>query len=73
MLRVIGLYARRAERRGELRGGILSGQPLLLIAPVIVATLWNNLFAGPEPLDIAATFEAYLDLLFNPGSNGLTA
>ena len=66
VLRMVRLYAQRAERRGELRGGSLSGHPLLMVAPVIVMTLWNNLFAGPEPIDVVATFEAYLDLIFRP-------
>ena len=68
VLRSIRLYARRAERRGELRAGIVSRQPLLMIAPVVVTTLWNSLFASHEPVDISATFDDYLDLLFEPVS-----
>ncbi len=71
VLRMIRLHARRAERRGELRGGLLSEQPLLMVAPVVVTTLWNSLFAGPEALDVAAVFETYLDLLFKPGLSGI--
>lgn len=62
VLRSIRLYARCAE----LRAGIVSRQPLLMIAPVVVTTLWNSLFASHEPVDIAATFDDYLDLLFKP-------
>lgn len=73
VLRMVRVYARRAERRGELHGVLLSGQPLLMVAPVVVTTLWNNLFAGPEPIDVAAMFDLYLDLLFEPRSGGLSA
>ncbi len=72
VLRTVRLYALRAERRGELPAGLLSPHPLLMVAPVVVASLWNSLFAGPEPLDITATFGAYVDLLFRapPGRHG---
>ncbi len=66
VLRMIRIYARRAERRGELRPHALSDQPILMAAPAVIAMLWNGLFAGDEPLDVAAMFEAWLDLVFGP-------
>jgi AcrR family transcriptional regulator len=65
VLRLVRLYARRAERRGELQGDSLSRLPILLAAPLIIATLWNGLFASDEQFDVAAVFEAWLDLVFN--------
>jgi AcrR family transcriptional regulator len=64
VLRLMRLYARRAERLGEVRGNGLSRLPILAAAPVVAATLWNGLFASDEQLDVAAVFEAWLDLVF---------
>jgi TetR/AcrR family transcriptional regulator, regulator of autoinduction and epiphytic fitness len=69
VLRLVRIIARRAERRGELRSDALSRMPMLLVAPAVITTLWNSIFAAAEPLDVADVFEAYLDLLFsNDGS-----
>ncbi len=64
VLRIIRLYARRAERRGELRREILSRLPILLAAPVVISAFWNGLFASDDQLDVAAVFEAWLDIVF---------
>lgn len=64
VLRLVRLYAARAERRGELRSNALSRLPLLLVAPAVLAALWNNLFGRTEPLDVAAAFEAFVGLIF---------
>ena len=74
VLRIVVLYAGRAERRGELRAGPLSRHPLIMVAPVVVTTLYNTLFAGGAPVDVLATFDDFLDLLFAAGtkSPGLT-
>lgn len=64
VLRLVRIYAARAARRGELRSGALSAHPMLLVAPVVLTALWNNLYGQTDALDIATVFEAYLDLLF---------
>ncbi|MBW4331951.1 TetR/AcrR family transcriptional regulator [Stakelama sp. CBK3Z-3] len=64
VLRIIRVYARRAERRGELRSEGLSQMPILLAAPVVVATLWNGLFASDGQLEVTAVFSAWIDLVF---------
>ena len=64
VLRVVRVYARRAERRGELRPDTISRLPVLLVAPVILGAIWNNLFGRDEPLDLAAMLESYLLLVF---------
>lgn len=68
VLRIVVLYAGRAERRGELRAGPLSRHPLIMVAPVVVTTLYNTLFAGGAPVDVLATFDDFLDLLFAAGT-----
>ena len=42
--------------------------PQLLVAPVIMATIWNGLWAGERQLDPAEVFSAFLDLVFPPES-----
>ena len=64
VLRLVRIYARRASRRGELRSEALSAHPMLLVAPVVLTALWNNLYGRTDALDIAVVFEAYLDLIF---------
>ncbi|SER10498.1 transcriptional regulator, TetR family [Faunimonas pinastri] len=64
VLRLVRVFARRAERRGEIRSGALSRIPILLVAPAVLSALWNNLFLQAEPLDVGDVFEAYLDLIF---------
>ena len=64
VLRLVRLYSARAERRGELRSDALSRLPILLVAPAVLAALWNNFFGRAKPLDVAAVFEAYVGLVF---------
>jgi AcrR family transcriptional regulator len=54
----------RAVERGELRHDALARFPQLLIAPGLVAILWNGLFGRQAPLDVGELMHAHLDLLF---------
>jgi TetR/AcrR family transcriptional regulator of autoinduction and epiphytic fitness len=64
VMRIAQLYARRAERRGDVRSDGLSRLPLLAAAPVVTATLWNGLFASGEQPDVGAVFESWVGLVF---------
>ena len=55
---------RRAAERGEIPAEALARFPQLLVAPGLVAIVWNGLFDRFEPLDVAALMRAHLDLLF---------
>ena len=55
---------RRAAARGEIGADALARFPQLLVAPGLVAIVWNGLFDRFEPLDVAALMRAHLDLLF---------
>jgi AcrR family transcriptional regulator len=55
---------RRAAERGEIPAETLARFPQLLVAPGLVAIVWNGLFDRFEPLDVAALMRAHLDLLF---------
>jgi AcrR family transcriptional regulator len=58
----------RALERGELRNDAIIRFPQLLVAPGIVAIIWNGLFEPHEPLDVQALMRAHLDLLFGEGT-----
>lgn len=53
----------RAAERGEIQSDEIARFPQLIIAPVLVALLWTNLFQDYEPLDATAMLDAHADLL----------
>ena len=53
-----------AIARGEIRQARLAQYPQLLVAPAIVAVIWQSLFARHAPLDAIAMFRVHLDLIF---------
>jgi AcrR family transcriptional regulator len=58
----------RAVERGELRSDAVIRFPQLLVAPGIVAIIWNGLFETYAPLDVQALMRAHLDLLLGEGT-----
>ncbi|TGD93273.1 TetR/AcrR family transcriptional regulator [Methylobacterium nonmethylotrophicum] len=62
--------AARALARGEIRSDALVRIPQLLIAPALMATLWNGLYGAEEPLDAGAAFAGFLDLVLGPAPDG---
>jgi AcrR family transcriptional regulator len=59
-----------AVERGELSSDALARFPQLLVAPALVAIIWNGLFGRLAPLDIRELMRAHLELLF--GERGAT-
>ena len=59
---------KRAHARGELRSDVLIRFPQLLVAPGIVAIIWQSLFEPHAQLDVAAMMRAHLDLVFGEGN-----
>ena len=57
-----------AVERGELSRDALARFPQLLVAPALVAVIWNGLFGRFAPLEIRELMRAHLDLLFGAGS-----
>jgi AcrR family transcriptional regulator len=53
-----------AITRGEIKHRELAQFPQLVIAPAIVAVIWQSLFASHAPLDGLAMFKVHLDLIF---------
>jgi AcrR family transcriptional regulator len=54
----------RAAARGEFSNDAILRHPQLLVAPGLVAILWNALFNRFEPLDVRAMLRAYFDFIF---------
>jgi AcrR family transcriptional regulator len=68
VLPVMRALLTRAVERGELSQDALARFPQLLVAPALVAIMWNGLFERFEPLDVRQLMQAHLDLLFGKGS-----
>ncbi|MBV9247639.1 MAG: TetR/AcrR family transcriptional regulator C-terminal domain-containing protein, partial [Acetobacteraceae bacterium] len=68
VLPVLRQRLRLAVERGELSHDALARFPQLLVAPALMAILWNGLFGRLEPLDVSALMSAHLELLFGEGS-----
>jgi AcrR family transcriptional regulator len=54
----------RAVENGELPSDALARFPQLLVAPALLALMWNALFQRFAPLDVKELMSAHLDLLF---------
>jgi AcrR family transcriptional regulator len=56
--------------RGEIQHKELARFPQILVAPVIVAVIWQSLFSRHAPLDATEMLRVHLDLIF--GERGTT-
>jgi AcrR family transcriptional regulator len=54
----------RAVARGELRSDALARFPQLLVAPAMIALMWNGLFGRFAPIDVREILRAHIDMLF---------
>jgi AcrR family transcriptional regulator len=64
-----GLAAMRALielaiARGEIRQKNLARFPQIMVAPAIIAVIWQSLFSKHAPLDAMEMFRVHLDLIF---------
>jgi AcrR family transcriptional regulator len=50
--------------RGEIRNGRLTRFPQIVVAPAIVAVIWQGLFGRHSPLDATEMLRVHLDLIF---------
>ena len=65
---VLSALMARAAARGELPNDALARFPQLLVAPAMVALVWNGLFARFAPLDVGELLRAHIDILFGERS-----
>jgi TetR/AcrR family transcriptional regulator of autoinduction and epiphytic fitness len=66
MLAIARRLSLRARARGEIHTDALERLPMLLLAPGLVLTVWNQLFPD-EKLDPESVFHAQFDLIFGTG------
>ncbi|QWG16781.1 TetR/AcrR family transcriptional regulator; helix-turn-helix transcriptional regulator [Bradyrhizobium sediminis] len=50
--------------RGEIRQKGLARFPQIMVAPALIAVIWQSLFARHAPLDATEMFRVHLDLIF---------
>lgn len=50
--------------RGEIRNKNLAKFPQILVAPALIAVIWQSLFSKHAPLDAIEMFRVHLDLIF---------
>src|SRR5437879_8398668 len=50
--------------RGEIREKNLAHYPQILVAPAMIAVIWQSLFARHAPLDAQEMLRVHLDLIF---------
>ena len=62
-LRLMGELLQRAGAKGELAADGLARFPQLIVAPLILAVVWDGLFATIEPLDVKGLLDVHRELL----------
>lgn len=50
--------------RGEIKNKGLAKYPQIVVAPALIAVIWQSLFAKHTPLDAIEMFRTHLDLIF---------
>jgi AcrR family transcriptional regulator len=50
--------------RGEIKQKKLASFPQILVAPAIIAVIWQSLFSKHAPLDVTEMLRVHLDLIF---------
>ena len=50
--------------RGEIQSRNLAHFPQIMVAPALIAVIWQSLFGKHAPLDAIAMFRTHLDLIF---------
>ena len=69
-LRLMGEVLKRAGTKGELAADGLARFPQLIVAPLILAVVWDSLFAAIEPLDLEGPLEVHRELLLGGKAHG---
>jgi AcrR family transcriptional regulator len=63
MLPLIRRIAARAAERGELPNDALARFPQLAAGPLLLAVLWEGMFAEIDPLDVESYLRAYCEMI----------
>ncbi len=63
--RAITAVVQRGVTRGEFRSGAAADLPLVVVAPAIMAAVWNMTFQTFDPIDLDKFAAAHADLALN--------
>lgn len=55
--------AQRAAERGDFPSDAVARFPQLIVAPLLVAVIWDGLFSNIDPLDVGGLLRAHRDVL----------
>jgi AcrR family transcriptional regulator len=69
-LRLMGELLQRAGAKGELAADGIARFPQLIVAPLILAIVWDGLFAAIEPLDVRGLLKLHRELLLRAPRDG---
>jgi hypothetical protein len=69
-LKLMGEVLDRARAKGELSADGLAQFPQLVLAPLILAVVWDGLFAAIEPLDAQGMLAVHRRLLLRDAGEG---
>jgi hypothetical protein len=59
----MGQILERAKAEGKLSAEGLAHFPQLIVAPLLLAVVWDGLFAAIEPLDVKGLLDVHRELL----------
>ncbi len=62
--------AQRAAKDGTFATAAPARYPQLIVAPLLLAVIWDGLFAKVDPLDVAGFLRAHLEVLTGKGRKG---
>jgi AcrR family transcriptional regulator len=62
--------AERAVQKGEFASDAAARFPQLIVAPLILAVVWDSLFARIDPLDVGGLLRAHRELLTGKAPGG---
>jgi AcrR family transcriptional regulator len=62
-LELMGGLARRAAQDGTFATAAPARYPQLIVAPLLLAVIWDALFAKVDPLDVAGFLRSHLEVL----------
>ena len=62
-LAMMRALAKRAASEGAFATDAAVRYPQLVVAPLLVAVLWDGLFAKIDPLDVRGLLDAHLEVL----------
>lgn len=67
VIAIVSRVARRAHERGEIASESYARYPQLVMAPLIMALIWDGLFSRIEPLDVEGMLNAHRQLILSAG------